>query len=66
MRGHFELRPPARQNGRLLTLFLTLFWRTLLHRPGEVILGDLQVVLRSDRLGVPDPVTDHLDFYWRQ
>ena len=47
MRGQFGLRPPARQNGRLLTLFLTLFWRTLLHRPGEVILGHLQVVFQT-------------------
>ena len=45
MRGQFGLRPSARQNGRLLTLFLPLFCRTLPHRPGEVILGDLQVVL---------------------
>jgi hypothetical protein len=29
MRGQFGLRPPAKQNGRLLTLFLTPFWRTL-------------------------------------
>ena len=61
MRGQFGLRPSARQNGRLLTLFLTLFWRTLLHRPGEVILGHLQVVLRSDCFRVPNPVTHHLD-----
>ena len=58
MRGQFGLRPPARQNGRLLTLFLTPFWRTLPHRPGEVVLGDLQVVLRSDRLRVIDPAPD--------
>ena len=57
MRGRFGLRPPARQYGRLLTPFC----RTLPHRSGEVILGHLQIVFRSDRLGVSDSVTDHLD-----
>ena len=51
MRGQFGLRPPAKQNGRLLTLFLTLFltpfWRTLPHRPGEVVFGDLKRSYRS-------------------
>jgi len=47
MRGQFGLRPPAKQNGRLLTLFLTPFWRTLPHRPGEVVFGDLKRSYRS-------------------
>ena len=47
MRGQNGLRPRARQNGR----GPILFWRTQPHRPGEVILGDLQVVPGRDRLG---------------
>ena len=61
MRGQFGLRPTARQYGRLLTLLLTPFWRALPHRPGEVVFDDLEAVLRNDRLGAADSVTDHLD-----
>ena len=53
MRGQTGLRPRARQNGRLL--------QRILQRFDEVVFGHLQVVLRSDRFRVPDPVTHHLD-----
>jgi hypothetical protein len=33
----------------------------ILQRFCEVVLGHLQVVLRSDRFRVPDPVTHHLN-----
>jgi hypothetical protein len=40
--SEFALRARARQNGGLLQRFLQRF--------GEVVVGDLQVVLRRDRL----------------
>ena len=40
---------------------LARFLPPLPHRLGEVVLGHLEVVLRSDRLGVPDPLADNLD-----
>ena len=53
MRGQSGLRPRARQNGRLL--------HRILHRFCKVIFGHLQIVLRSNRLGVSDPIADRLD-----
>jgi hypothetical protein len=57
MRGQFGLRPSARQNGRLLTLFLPPFWRTLPHRRGPdsdwLICGGLLGIARSLGLLAP-------------
>ncbi len=53
MRGQNGLRSRARQNGRVL--------QRILQRFCEVVLGHLQVVLRRNRLGVPNPFADHLD-----
>ena len=52
MRRRRVLWPRVRQNGRLL--------HPILHRLGEVVFGQLQVVLRSNLLGVANPVTDQL------
>ena len=49
-RGRPGLPPRARQNGRLL--------QRILQRFGEVVVGDLQVVLRRDQLRVADPLAD--------
>ena len=55
MRGQFGLRPPARQNGRLPTLFFPLFGYTLPHRPGDLILGNLHMAAAADTLLVESP-----------
>ena len=53
MRRQTGLRPRAGQFGRLL--------QRILQRFDEVVFGHRQVVLRSDRFRVPDPVTHHLN-----
>ena len=52
MRGVVGLRPRARQNGRLLQRFLQRF--------RQVVVGDLQVVLRRDGLRVFNPLVVHV------